>query len=314
MKKDLQKLFDEYIYECRVVTNLRPETIRGYKETFRNFAVLMPEVRTPESLTPDLILEFFKRLKERKRLVGRAKVVHVGVKDSTARTYWSKLNSFFEHLYKKDLLVINPFSKLKAPQPIYNDKRALPGNEFHRLVTAVTLHSKNSLLMKRDLVMLYLLIFCGLRRGELIGIQVRDIDISKRILRVRGESSKSKRDRLLPLNNALALHLEDYFNERSKLGKKTEYLLVSANGDRRLTLHGLKHWVKRLGELSGVKFHLHRMRHTFACNLARNGTGVYILQSLMGHTDLRMTQQYLRSLTVEDLRADVDRLTIDNLV
>ena len=66
--------------------------------------------------------------------------------------------------------------------------------------------------------------------------------------------------------------------------------------------------------LSGVKFHLHRFRHTFTHNLAAKNDSAVKIQKLLGHSDLRMTQRYLRSLTPEDMREDVDRLNIDDLV
>jgi integrase len=50
---------------------------------------------------------------------------------------------------------------------------------------------------------------------------------------------------------------------------------------------------------------LHQFRHTFACNLARNNVSAIKLQMLLGHSDLKMTQKYLRSLDVEDVREDI---------
>ncbi|MBU4480244.1 site-specific integrase [Patescibacteria group bacterium] len=131
---------------------------------------------------------------------------------------------------------------------------------------------------------------------------------------IRGATSKSKKNRLLPLNPVLEMHLKDYLTERNKRKYKTEYLLASNNEDTKFTRHGLKHWVNKFVELSGVKFHLHQFRHTFACGLAANGIDSYKLQKLMGHNDLRMTDKYLRSLGVNDFRDEVNRLCIDNLV
>ena len=83
--------------------------------------------------------------------------------------------------------------------------------------------------------------------------------------------------------------------------------------DRRLTLHGFKHWVERVIKLSGVKFHLHRFRHTFATNLAMQNAGVIKIQKLMGHSDIKITQTYLRSVSTEDMREDVNKLSFENL-
>jgi integrase len=158
--------------------------------------------------------------------------------------------------------------------------------------------------------MISLLVFCGLRKGEFISLQVRDIDMDKGMLTIRGETSKSKRTRYLPMHRTLMMHLQEYIRERNKYSYKTEYLIVSSTGDNRLTVHGLKHWIQRLIHASGVRFHLHRFRHAFACTLANKNVGLIKIQKLMGHTDPKMTAMYLRSITTEDLRADIDKLSV----
>lgn len=312
-KTNLRELFTEYISECEYSMGLRSETIRGYKAVFNNFSVLMPHVVSTSALTTEAMAEFFKSVQIRKRIVGRD-TEKVGVKDSTIRTYWSKLNSFFEWLRARGHIEVNPLSKIKPPEAIYDDKRVVEKNDIHKILSAVTLHSVNSLMLKRDMLMLNILIFCGLRRSELISLQVRDVDLLKRNITVRGETSKSKRTRQIPICPALMMHLQEYITERNKRGYKTHYLLVSNNEDKGLSVHGLKHWVKRLNELSGVKFHLHKFRHTFACALGTQNSSAIKIQKLMGHTDLRMTQRYLRSMSVDDLRDDVNMLCIDNFI
>lgn len=307
MKKDLKQLFNEYTEHCVYSKRLRPETIRGYKETFRHFTAMMPGINTSDSLSVQVMNQFFKTLQLRKRTVGKS-TEKIGVKDSTIRTYWSKLNSFFEWLAVNKVILENPLSKIKPPEPAYDDLPALNKGDIEKIYTAVTLHAKNPLMLKRDIAMISMLLFTGVRKTELISLQVRDIDIQKGNLIIRGETSKSKRTRQVPINPTLSVHLKDYSNERVRKSYKTQYLFVSNNKDVGLSSHGLKHWVKRLNELSGVQFHLHQFRHTFACNLARGEISVFRLQRLMGHTDIRMTERYLRSLTPEDLRGDIDRL------
>lgn len=308
--KDLQQLFNEYIYECQYSSVLRPETLRGYKEAFRHFSNLMQEVKEIKALTAENMAEFFKRLQVRKRIVGK-NTEKTGVRDSTVRTYWSKLNSFFVWLKNKQIIKENPLSKIKPPQPRYDDHKSLETADIQKIITAINLHSKNNLMKKRDTMIVYALLFCGLRRGEITGLRVQDVDINKRILTVRGETSKSKRMRQIPINPILHMQLDDYLKERG--GYKTERLVVSITKDTGFTSHGFKHWVNRLRVLSGVRFHLHQFRHTFACGLANNNATSVKIQKLMGHTDLRMTERYLRSLGVEDMRDEINKLTLDNL-
>jgi|SaaInlV_200m_DNA_3_1039701.scaffolds.fasta_scaffold00202_34 integrase/recombinase XerD len=311
MTKDLKQLFLEYKDYCTYTSRLRPATIKGYSEAFKHFENLVPEVKIPDHLTTDKMSEFFKMLQTRTRVVGKGEK-RVGVKDSTVRTYWSKLNSFFEWLLTKNYIEINPLSSIKPPEPDYNDRRALTGKEVHKILSAITLHSNAVLILKRDMLLVHILLFCGLRKGEVLGLEVRDIDIANRKITIRSETTKSRKMREIPINQTLLIHLIDYLSERKKY--KTEKLVVSRNGDRGLSEGGLIHWVRKYKKLSGVNFHLHKFRHTFACNLGTQNVSAIKVQKLMGHTDLRMTQRYLRSMTVDDLRDGINKLTVDTLV
>lgn len=313
MKEELKTLFEIFKQECEYSTRLSPRTIMGYENGFKLFCKLMPHIKRTSDLNTSTLVEFFKHLSNRKRIVGR-NTVKTGVKPSTIRTYWSKLNSFYKWLESRKYIEENPLTHLSPPQPVYDDHRALKQDEIYRIISAVILHSKNSFIKSRDILIVNLLLFCGLRKNELASLQVRDFNTSKRILTVRGITSKSKRTRQLPIHPVLINHFEEYIQERNKRKCQDHHLLISNNSDRKLSVHGLKHWVERIQKLSGVKFHLHRFRHTFACNLANQNVSAIKLQMLMGHTDLRMTQRYLRSLTVEDLRNDVLRMDIDKLM
>jgi integrase len=163
------------------------------------------------------------------------------------------------------------------------------------------------------MAMIGVLTFCGLRRNELVSLEVRDVDIYAGLLTVRAETSKSKRLRRVPINAHLRMHLTEYLRERKKRGVTTPYLFVSNGIDHRLTSDGVKHWVERIAKLSGVKFHLHRFRHTFATNLAMQDVGIVKIQKLMGHTDIKMTQTYMRSMSAEEMRDDINKLSFENL-
>jgi integrase/recombinase XerD len=308
-KKTLQQFHEEFISECQFSRRLRPETLRGYKSVFKLFLLVMPEVVYVESLTPDIMKEFFKRIETREKIVGKNNVKS-GIRDSTVKTYWNKLNSYFQWLLANSNIQKSPLENIQPPEPTYDNNLALETCDIEKIFTAITLHSQNALLLRRDMLIVNILLFCGVRKGEFISLQVRDIDFEKAMLTVRGETSKSKKTRHIPIHRTLMLHLMEYITERNKRRYKTPYLIVSSNGDSRLTVHGLKHWVDRLNELSGVKFHLHRFRHTFACNLAMANVGLIKIQKLMGHADPKMTATYLRSISTEDLRDDINKLSI----
>lgn len=302
-----------YIDECRYVRRVRPETVRSAIQSFTHFSRLVPEAIALNDVTPEIVTVFFSRLQTRERTVGKLNR-KVGIKDSTLVSYAGRLKTFFKWLKQRKYIESNPFEVLRLPKPLYSDKRALSGEQIRKIMGAAAQSVPNPFLLKRDMAMIGILTFCGLRRNELVSLEVRDVDLFSGFITIRAETSKSKITRKVPINTHLKLYLTEYLSERKRRGRKSEFLFVSNNADRRFTSHGLKHWVERLVRTSGVKFHLHRFRHTFATNLAMQNVGAIKIQKLMGHHDIKMTETYLRSVSTEDLVNDVNKLSFENLV
>ena len=161
--------------------------------------------------------------------------------------------------------------------------------------------------------MLVLLIYTGLRRGELLGLNIDDVDVPGAQLTVRANTSKSKRKRILPLHTHALRHLEPYMKERKKRGLGTVALFIGEN-DERSTPSTLKHMLRRIHEVSDVRFHVHQLRHTFAVNLLQQGTDLESVRQLLGHTDIRMTSLYLRCLSPKALRTHINKLDVSDFV
>jgi site-specific recombinase XerD len=259
--------------------------------------------------------EFFRRLETRSRLVGHGQQ-RVGVRSSTVATYRSKLNRFFEWLKANGNLHANPFAGLPYPRVEYEDRKYLTKSSVERVLTTLILAApwQRRLVRTRNLALFSTLLYTGLRKGELLGLYVSDYDPNHLTLRIRAETSKSRRQRVVPVNSALATALEDYLEERRRKGLQCARLFVSSRGDRPLTAEGLLHLVKRVQQLSGVRFHLHQFRHTFAVNFLNRGGDVAKLKQLLGHRDIRMTSAYLRCLPTAAMRGDVENITLDTLL
>ena len=312
MTKDLRQLFDEFLLECEYAAKLRWETLRGYRATFELFLKLMPATAL-ETLIPQTIAEFFRRLEKRERIIGRVR--KTGVQVSTVATYRSKLNRFFDWLVAKRFLKENPLRLMAHPSPVYEDRKYLKKEWVERIITAVLVNKwRNNFIRKRNAAIFYTFLCCGLRRGELLGLKTYDLNLDRKELTVRSETSKSKRQRVVPINSVALATLSDYLQERQRASYTTPYLFVSSNRDDQLTAEGLKHLVEQVIRLSRVRFHVHQLRHTFAVNLLKNGCDIAKLKQLMGHTDIRMTMAYLRCLPTNAMKADVESLTLDNLV
>lgn len=257
-------------------------------------------------------MNFFKILDKRTRIVGRG-IIKTGIKKSTVATYWAKLGSFFNWLEHNGQIEKNPFALMTHPQVQYLDKKFLSRKEVEKIFTAIYTHNNNNLLiLKRNILLFNLLLFCGLRREELLLLQIRDIDIERKTITIRAETSKSGASRTLPLTGQLIASIKDYLAERRAY--TTSNLFVSSNKDRPFTIDGMRHLVSNLNEQSNVKFHLHQFRHTFAINFLKQSNNLFKLKQLLGHRDIGMTAVYLRCLPVDEIRADVEKLSLDNLI
>jgi integrase len=306
---EITELFERFLYECEYTNRLSAETIRGYKEVFHLFVLIMPEVTSVQSCSANIMITFFQRLQTRRRVIGKGNI-KIGIKTSTVKTYWNRLNSFFTWLLHKQLIKENPLADLRPPKAYYDEIESLNAEDIKKLYAAITLNSKTTFKCKRDTAMISLLLFCGLRRNEFISLKVNDIDFEQRLLTVQSGTSKSRKVRHIPLHHTLLLHLKDYLRERNKRGYATYMLIVSMNIDAGMTKHGIKHWVNDLGQKAKVSFHLHQLRHTFATNLAKKDVNAIKIQRLLGHTTPAMTMSYLRAISTKDLQEDINKLSI----
>ncbi len=307
----LDELFKRYLSECTYSSQLRPETIKSYSQVYETFRKIMPETQDAKDLHPHVLNIFFERVSTRKRIVGK-NTVRVGVKPSTIKTYYNKLIAFFkwleEHEYVPKKSLVEKIRK--PPDPVYDNAKNLNKSEVSKIIASIVLDSMDDVFrLKRDLSLVSLLLYTGIRRGELLGLRIQDLNFEKGFIYIRGETSKSKKSRNIPMNPILKNHLIAYLEYRKFRNYTTEALIVSTKSDNGLSQGGLKCWVAKFNRLSGVKFHLHQFRHTFACTLATGKADIISIRNALGHTTTRMTERYLRSIPIEDTRSYIDNIS-----
>jgi integrase len=304
----LNELHQEYLSTCQYSKQLSPKTIQGYGEVFCIFQKIMPEVTDISDLHSQVLQEFFKRISIRKRQVG--KKIIVGIRPSTIHTYFNKLVAFFRWLEHFDHLYQGFSNRLiKPPIPVYEDERALSDKEVSKIISAITISTReNDFLYARDMVIVHLLLYTGVRRGELLALRISDIDFSTNTLFVNSETSKSKKSRYIPMHYLLLIHIKSYLKLLKERKTKCEALIISSKQDKPYSKYGLKAWVQKYVKLSGVSFHLHRFRHTFACKLARQSADIVSIMKVMGHSTTRMTERYLRSIKSENARSFIEQM------
>lgn len=159
----------------------------------------------------------------------------------------------------------------------------------------------------RDLAIMYLLLFCGLRSCEVLSLSVGDLNLLHRTIRVLG---KGRKQRSLPLNDDVTHLVNLYFQYERPSDCSTDRLFVLLQGGQRgkpMTKEGLRsifRWRRRHWNLP--RANAHRFRHTFGTEMARNGVKLPILQKMMGHSDPQTTMKYI-SLSMADVHEEYTR-------
>jgi integrase len=144
-----------------------------------------------------------------------------------------------------------------------------------------------------------LLLNTGMRFGEATHLRFRDVNLRDRMITVTGETAKSGRTRVIPMN------LEAHRILSAFKGSPDAYVFPGESGERLTTIK--KGW-KALLEAAEIKgFRLHDLRHSFASRVKRSGADLYVVQRLLGHSSPLMTQRYAH-LQPDDLRAAVEAI------
>ena len=132
----------------------------------------------------------------------------------------------------------------------------------------------------------------GVRRGELLSIKWGDLEKERRRCKVRGKTG----ERFVFYSATTDKALRDYIEHHRKDQSEHPTLeLWLTKDDSPVSYGNLGSMIHRLEKDSGVDFHCHSLRHSFATMLAASGVNVFDLKNLLGHADISTTQIYVQS-------------------
>lgn len=196
------------------------------------------------------------------------------------------IRSYFKYLtVKTKQLDKNPVADLDAPKTAKTLPRYLSLDESMQLLSSV-----DGIHKERDYCIITLFLNCGLRISELAGLDIADIRADS--LRVFGKGGK---ERIVYLNDACADAINDYLQIRRSINTADKRALFLSARKSRITKSTIHHLVKNhlsQAGLDSAKYSSHKLRHTAATLMLRNGVDVRTLQELLGHEHLNTTQIY----------------------
>ncbi|MEZ6189557.1 MAG: tyrosine-type recombinase/integrase, partial [Planctomycetota bacterium] len=212
------------------------------------------------------------------------------------------LRMFFRFLFLEELIATDPGDRLEQPRvPPRPPGEVLTSGDVQKLLTAA-LDSRTPL---RDRAVLETLYCTGVRRSELLGIDVCDLDHRERTLLIR--AGKGEKPRVLPVAPTCYDALQHYLTfGRPPLEREPSPALFLGVKGRRLCEAGISRLLHDLGERAGIEKRVtpHCFRRTCATGLLKNGTNLKVIQTILGHESLETTSLYL-CLSPDEIREEV---------
>jgi integrase/recombinase XerC len=199
----------------------------------------------------------------------------------------SALRGFFNYLIREKVIEANPAADIRAPKAARRLPKTLDVDQVASLLTRKTADP----LSRRDLAMLELLYSSGLRLAELVGLDVGDLDLADRTVRVLGKGSKT---RILPVGRQAITTLRAWLSDRATIVKPGVMALFVGQSGRRIGGRAVQQRIRRwaAGSELGVPVHPHLLRHSFATHLLESSRDLRGVQELLGHADISTTQVY----------------------
>lgn len=267
----------------------RADTIRGRRQTLERFARHHPQLAI-KAVKPRHVTDW---LAEQ----------HNG--PASTRTLLSHLRCFFRWAVEHGHLKNSPTLLVRSPKQPRGIPRSLTLEELRAVGTALP--------DERAVLIITLMIDLGLRRGEVSRLDVADVDMRAKLVRIQG---KGGHERLLPITPAVELAIAQYVGVRGRMaGPLIRSSIAPYGGILPDTIGKLvSRWLKDAGvkEDAFDGRSAHALRHSMAENLYRHGTDLRTIAAALGHASPSTTWIYLRSSqSVEDLRAVMGQQYID---
>ncbi|WP_303860574.1 site-specific tyrosine recombinase/integron integrase [Alkalibaculum bacchi] len=205
-------------------------------------------------------------------------------KNATTARKVSAIRAFFKYLYRKAKVIHrDPAEELEIPKI----ERRLPVhlNQYEAQTFLDSVKGRNK---ERNQCIVALFLNCGLRLSELCSLNVNSI--KKDSIYVIGKGNK---EREVYLNAVAQNYLQEYLEMRKNMKIQSKALFLSER-KQRLSPRAIEHMIKRLIDDCGLneKISPHKLRHTFATLLYKNGVDIRSIQALLGHERLTTTQIY----------------------
>lgn len=231
---------------------------------------------------------------------------------ATVSAYYRSLQPFWKWAIEEGLLDESPMRNMKRPKVPEQKPPVLTREQVERLMKVCQPHSRADFEGYRDAAIVALLATTGIRRGELAGLTVNDVELNTRegvgVLRVLGKGGR-KRD--VPFGILATQALNRYKNQRKYHAKATatDRFWLGYRGP--LTADGVRQVLERRGQAAGIPgMHAHLLRHYFNDQWSRAGGSESGVMQIAGWTTSSMPRRYAASTANQRAHDEYHRLGI----
>ena len=214
-----------------------------------------------------------------------------GMSTATVSRNIASIKAFFLYLLKQGVVSEDPSETLKPPKIEKKAPVILSIEEINLLLEQPNGSAPKEI---RDKAMLELLYATGIRVSELIGLRVKDVNLSMNFLQCRD----GNKERVIPFTNETKTALENYlYNARDIMCKGEQECLFTNCQGAPMTRQGFWKIIKYYSAKAGIKKDItpHTIRHSFAMHLVNNGADLKAVQEMLGHSDISTTQIYVKT-------------------
>lgn len=284
--------------------------MQNNQQNFQNYLLLEKNYSKLTALAYGQDINFFKKfiednfdaipLEEMSYTLVRSWIVSLsdtGISNSSINRKVASLKAFYKFLLKTKQIEINPLSKsnaLKSPKKIQ-----IPFSEDEIDKVLNQIQYKKGYEGIRDKLVIDLFYTTGIRRSELINLEIANINLSNATIKVIGKRNK---ERIIPLLPIIIEQIKIYLAERKSLSliAHPTILFLLSNGNKlneTFVYRLINDYFSNVSEK--VKKSPHMLRHTFATHLLNNGADLNSIKELLGHSSLASTQVYTHSSLAE---------------
>ena len=255
---------------------------------------------TIDSLAVEQVEEYFAALQDRPRWFD----AKIGGGKPLSKTYIEtqhrRLKRFFNWLVARGHVTVNPLDAIPPPKP---DERVIPTipqsdivNLLRLLDPAIYTTWCGQFRAIRDRAVVLLMWDTPSRKGEIVGMTIKSVDLDQRAVLVMG---KGRKERWMPIDDVVCAALARWFEVRQEVATETPVLWLSTEG-KPMNPNWLYLMLKRVGKRAGIdNLHTHRFRHSYAINALSSGMPEPILRINGGWKDIPPT--YLRTLSYKNV-------------